>query len=92
MPKPYDVVKKKVNLKKLLEEGAIVLERAYAVRICVCGSDIQGGEKHLAIYTPNGVFSAKRHNFCRQCSGKLIRMATQRLFSFEKRIFGNGGA
>lgn len=92
MPKPYDVVKKKVNFKRFLDEGAIVLEKAYAVRNCVCGSNISKGEKHLAIYSPNGVFSAKRHNFCRQCSGKLIRMATQRLFNFEKRIFGQGGA
>jgi len=87
-----DTVRRKVDFKNYLEDGAIVLEKAGGTRACVCGKKILGKEKHLAIYRPNGKYSASRYNFCRQCSVQLLIKATQRLYAFERTLFGNGGA
>jgi len=87
-----DTVRRKVNVKDILDYGAIVMEKAEKQRECICGLKIEAKTKHLAIYRPNGKYSASRFNFCRQCSGRLIREAAQRLSQYERQLFGQGGA
>jgi hypothetical protein len=92
MKSPYDYAFKKVNFKNYLELGAIVSEQADGTRGCVCSNKIKKGEKHLAIYQPNGRFSSKRYNFCHACGIGILSAEQQRLYKLETSIYGMGGA